>query len=126
MKLSNQLLPFVTFHFLADVLVVQESNKECPDSNGQGGTITFEWDTPVLLSDIGLMDADEDNQRIRIHYADGYFETFAYDGFGDNAVQRVVASKLNVVKLEVIFSGTGMWLAVAVLLCCCEFVSPFY
>ena len=53
------------------------------------------------------MDVDEDNQRIRIHYADGFFETFTYAGFGDNAVQRLIASKINVVKVELSFPGTA-------------------
>jgi hypothetical protein len=53
------------------------------------------------------MDVDEAEQRIRITYADGVSETFAYPGFGDNAVQRVICNKLNVKMLEVIFPGTG-------------------
>jgi hypothetical protein len=88
-------------------LVVQESNKPCPDSNPQGGTLKFTFDTPVLISDIGLMDVDEAEQRIRITYDDGVSEVFAYPGFGDNAVQRVICNKLNVKILEIILPGTG-------------------
>jgi hypothetical protein len=90
-----------------DVLIVQEDDKMCPDSNPGGGTLKFVFDTPVLVSDIGLMDVDEEEQRIRFTYADGFSELFAYNGFGDNAVQRVICNKLNVKELEVIFPGTG-------------------
>ena len=96
------------FSFLViDVLVVQESNKVCPDANQSGGTLTFSFDNPVLLSDIGLMDVDESGQRMKFTYADGVAETFTYAGFGDNAVQRVLASKFNVKKVEIIFPGSG-------------------
>lgn len=53
------------------------------------------------------MDVDEKEQRIKITYDDGVSELFAYPGFGDNAVQRVICSKLNVKILEVFFPGTG-------------------
>ena len=89
------------------MLVVQESNKRCPDASQSGGTLTFSFDNPVLLSDIGLMDVDESDQRMIVTYADGVAETFTYSSFGDNSVQRVLASKLNVKKVEVIFPGSG-------------------
>lgn len=79
----------------------------CPLPNRQGGAITFTWVEPVLLSDIGLMNVDGDGQRIKVYYNDGIFETFAYSGFGENAVQRIVFGKMHVIKVEVIFSGTG-------------------
>ena len=89
------------------MLVVQESDKDCPDASQSGGTLTFSFDNPVLLSDIGIMDADESDQRMRVTYADGVAETFTYSSFGDNSVQRVLASKLNVKKVEVVFPGSG-------------------
>jgi hypothetical protein len=53
------------------------------------------------------MDVDEAEQRIKITYDDGVAELFAYPGFGDNAVQRVICNKLNVKMLEIILPGTG-------------------
>lgn len=61
----------------------------------------------MLLSDIGLMDVNEDGQRIIIRYADGVYETFTYQGFGENAVQRVVTGKMHVIEVTVKFPGTG-------------------
>jgi hypothetical protein len=107
MSLSSITLTSSLLLCSTDVLIVQESDKSCPDSNPQGGTLKFVFDTPVLVSDIGLMDVDEEEQRIRITYDDGVSELFAYSGFGDNAVQRVICNKLNVKELEVIFPGTG-------------------
>lgn len=85
----------------------ESKNKVCPNSNSFGGSIKFIFDTPVLISDIGLMDVDEAEQRINITFADGVSELFAYPAFGDNAVQRIIFGTLNVKTLEIIFPGTG-------------------
>ena len=54
-----------------------------------------------------MMDVDEENQRLKVTYADGVSETFTFPGFGDNAVQRVQMNKQNVMKVEVMFPGSG-------------------
>jgi hypothetical protein len=89
------------------VLVIQETDKACPDATHNGGTLTFSFDTPLLISDIGMMDVDEENQRLKVTFADGVSETFTFSGFGDNAVQRVQMNKQNVIKVEVMFPGSG-------------------
>jgi len=54
------------------------------------------------------MDVDgQEAQRIRVVYADGVSELFAYPGSGDNSVQRIVINKINVKQVEVIFPATG-------------------
>jgi hypothetical protein len=61
-----------------------------------GGTMAFTFTTPVLFSEIGLMDIPNTNlQSLVFTYQDGMVETFAYKGLGDNSVQRVIANKMN-------------------------------
>ena len=88
-------------------LVIQESNKERPDDNWKGGTIRFEFQEPVLFSDIGVMDIDEVDQRIRFFFSNGSKKTYTYRGLGSNSVQRVIANQYDVVRVDVIFPSSG-------------------
>ena len=90
---------------IIDVLIIQESNKPEPDDSAAGGNLTFTFGAPVLFSDIGLMDIEEKTQRMIFTYQDGRKETFTFVGYGDNGVQRVIANKPNVRKLEVLLQG---------------------
>jgi hypothetical protein len=68
----------------------------------------FQFDSPVYFVDIGLLDADETQTRLLITYEDNAVETYKFTTFGDNSVQRVIVSKNNVIKLEVLFvTGSG-------------------
>ena len=70
--------------------------------------MTFTFTQPVLFSDIALLDIPGTNlQRLVFTYQDGKVETFTYKGLGDNAVQRVIANKRNVMKLDVFIPYSG-------------------
>jgi hypothetical protein len=69
--------------------------------------ITFEFDKPVFLLDVGLIDVDESAQKLVFQYADGRSEVFTFHGLGDNSVQRVIANKFRVKKLVVVLQGTA-------------------
>jgi hypothetical protein len=86
-------------------LIIQESNKLAPDDVWNTGNLTFSFGEPVLFSDIGLMDIEESKQRMIFTYEDGRKEIFTFVGYGDNGVQRVIANKPNVRKLEVLLQG---------------------
>jgi hypothetical protein len=88
-------------------LIIQEANVTNPLASTYGGNITFDFDSPVLLSDIGLIDVDEFDHKLIFFYQDGASEIFTYRGLGDNAVQRVIANKFLVKKLIVILTGTA-------------------
>jgi hypothetical protein len=90
-----------------DVLIIQESNTVITKANKKGGNITFDFDKPVFLSDVGLINVDESLQNLLFLYADGSSETFAFIGLGDNSVQRVIANKFRVRRLVVILKGTA-------------------
>jgi len=54
-----------------------------------------------------MMDIDETAQTIQFTFANGNTEKYTYQGFGDNAVQRVIANKSDVVKVEVFLPKSG-------------------
>lgn len=89
-------------------MIIQEQGANFPDDSARGGSITFDFDEPVLVSDIGMMDIDETGQRMRFKYSTSRWrETFRYVGFGDNSVQRVIANKRNVKQLIVVLESSG-------------------
>jgi hypothetical protein len=88
-------------------LIVQEDNSAEPDDNAHGGTITFQFDKPVFINDVGVMDIQHLEQTMTFTYSNGGREAFKYRGFGDNAVQRVISNKRGVIKLDVFFRSSG-------------------
>lgn len=87
--------------------MIQEHDSAIPDDSQWGGTIRFDFDTPVLFSDIGLMDIDETTHSFTFTYAEGAKKTYSYVGYGDNAVQRVITNQYDVTRLEVFFPKSG-------------------
>jgi hypothetical protein len=88
-------------------LIIQESLTSYAKANSFGGNITFDFDTPVLVSDIGLIDVDEGDQRLILTYENGSMEIFVYRGFGNNAVQRVIINKFFVKRMVVMLKGSA-------------------
>ena len=86
--------------FFVDVLIVQDLKTlgECsvPYSNDIG--IIFEFDFPVYLQDIGLMNAVETSASLEVTYADEVIESFPIHTFGNNSVQRIIVDKANVIR----------------------------
>lgn len=90
------------------VLIIQQGGRGGePSDNARGGTLRFDFEKPVFFSDIGLMDIDEKDQGLIFTSSDGSRKLFTYKGFGDNGVQRVIANQYDVIKLEVVFPGSG-------------------
>jgi hypothetical protein len=87
--------------------MIQETNTIFPKANKNGGNITFAFDKPVLVSDIGLLDIDETNQKLIFEYQKKNVEIFTFRGLGDNSVQRVIVNKFRVTKLIVVLTGTA-------------------
>jgi hypothetical protein len=88
-----------------DALILQTSSKSgtCPIPSSIGGTLSFNFDTPVYFHDLGVLDMDESDSRLEMTYSDDVIESFNFERFGNNAVQRVIVSKPNVKKMELVF-----------------------
>ena len=95
---------------LGNVLVIQESDKACPDDAGDGGWLTFEFPHPTEVSFAKLLDVDEKNNRPRFHiyYANETYELSGkVDATGDNGVIDWPLSAKDVVKVSLEFWGSG-------------------
>ena len=95
------------YYYYSDALVIQEANTSYPRANSSGGKLTFTFDAPVLLIDIGLIDMEESNSQVILTYQSGAKETVYYSGLGENSVMRLILNKLKVMKLEVVFTGVA-------------------
>jgi hypothetical protein len=84
---------------LVDVLIVQDLNalEECPVPYSNNIGINFEFDFPVYLQDIGLINAIETTASLEVTYVDNVIESFPIHTFGNNSVQRIVIDKANVI-----------------------------
>jgi len=102
---------------LGNVLIIQESNKNAPDDNEFGGTISFSFATPAKIEDVVLLDIEESG-TIVVTTSGGSKQTFPYTGKGDNAVQSETINVDNVVKLVVNLPGSGAVAELGVCLPC--------
>jgi hypothetical protein len=91
----------------SDALIIQENATSFSKANRHGGNLTFEFDAPVFISDIGFIDIDDINQMLVFEFFDGKIETYTYRELGDNSVQRVIANKFRVKKLIAVLTGTA-------------------
>ena len=106
---------------LGQILIISEDgNSANPDDNAGGGTIIFDFDFPVRVEEVVILDIDEGMGG----------DIVAYDGggsmigmgimssvLGDNSVQTVAVGADGVRSLEVFFPGSG---AVAGIVFCPE------
>ena len=103
--------PYANCEPLGNVLIIQESNKDCPDDTAGGGWLIFEFPQPTEVNFAKLLDVDEGNNRPRfkIHYGDGSTPklTDRVPGTGDNGVIQFALNENNVVKVELEFWGSG-------------------
>jgi hypothetical protein len=90
-------------------LIIQDPNTNDVTYNAKGGDIIFEFDIPVLISDIGLLDVEETGQMLKFAYKgnNGHKDDYTYVGYGINSAQRVIANKRNVKKLIIRLRGSG-------------------
>jgi len=96
---------------LGNVLIIQETNKDCADDSQQGGTITFDFKQPATVNLAKLLDVDESENTpdIVLTYSKiGSDEkTINVDATGDNGVWSKQLNENDVIKIEVKFWGSG-------------------
>jgi hypothetical protein len=92
---------------LNNVLIIQEDDKKSPDDNHGGGTLTFDFDGPVAINTISMINVEDDKDYVEAVDSDGKkYISFATD-MGTNSVQYVPVNVRNVVKLTVYLGGSG-------------------
>lgn len=93
--------------FLSDVLIIPEPDESILTPSANGGTITFKFNQPVFISTIGLMSIDAAGSTLTFHSRGQTPQSYGFRELGVNSVQRVIAEKSNVVKLEVTLVRPG-------------------
>ena len=78
------------FHAHNNVLVIQESDKPVVDNASCNGILTFDFKTPVILRDFGLLDTDDGNvSQILVCTLDGGQHIVSASSLGDNLYQTI-------------------------------------
>jgi hypothetical protein len=91
-----------------NVLIISEDgNSTNPDDNKFGGVITFDFDPPMDLHSIGLLD-NEESATFEVFTSDGGSSVVINENGGDNSWESVRSvAKPSVNKLVVKFAGSG-------------------
>lgn len=92
------------------MLIIQDTRYSYPRPNAIGGTITFKFAEPVVVSDIGVMNIDDAEEGRLTFYIKGLgksTQAYGFNGMGANSVQHMITNKSNVRKVEVRLSGPG-------------------
>ena len=96
---------------LSSVLIISEDgDQQDPDDNAQGGTLRFDWDSPVQVTQVGILDIDagESDGNVTAYGADGgSLEQVAIAPLGNNTVQQVGIGQDGVSRLDVNLQGSG-------------------
>ena len=94
---------------LRNVLIISEDNDAGdPDDNGNGGTLIFDFDNPVMIDEVGIMDIDSAGNRIDLFDAVGALILSApIESVGNNGVGRVALDATGVSKMEIVLTGSG-------------------
>jgi len=94
-----------------NVLIISEDNNSLdPDDNFAGGAFRFQWDTPVQVKEIGLLDIDS-NEQFRIITLDSNDNVISNSGFlpgnGNNQLLDISLDADDVSAMIVNISNSG-------------------
>mmetsp|Transcript_6501 Transcript_6501/g.9863 ORF Transcript_6501/g.9863 Transcript_6501/m.9863 type:complete len:632 (-) Transcript_6501:205-2100(-) len=110
-----------------NVLIIQESNKSCPDDTGDGGELLFEFTEATDVNFATLLDVDfsENTPEFYLTYGDGSTSSkIDTTGTGDNGLFKKSLGASNVKKVKLVFHGSGSISELSYRFCPPEGVSP--
>lgn len=92
---------------LGKILILSEDGDATdPDDNAQGGTLIFDFASPVELADLSLLDAG--GGSIQAFDVDGgLIASAAITNLGNNGLQRIEIQASGVSRLEIALDGSG-------------------
>lgn len=108
-------------NFLGNVLIIAENDHDAnrdglvddPDDEARGGTLTVDFNSPVRVDYLDLLDIDETGGTIRTTDVNGATNTINIPNLGENSYQRVPVNGNNLVELEINLVGSGALAEVA-------------
>jgi uncharacterized repeat protein (TIGR01451 family) len=92
------------------LILSQDGDPTDPDDAREGGTITFNWDTPVRVNQIGVLDVDtyDDGTTVTTYdVAGNVIDSYELQTQGDNSFQILSMDDIDVSRMEVFFSGSS-------------------
>ena len=94
---------------LGNVLIISEDNDaNDPDDNYNGGVLIFDFDNPVMIDEVGILDIDSSGNHIDLFDSSGaLISSTTITEVGNNGVGRVALDALGVSKMEIHFTGSG-------------------
>jgi len=111
---------------LGNVMILQstdDANDPLADDSSAGGTMIFNFDQPVRVHQIGILDIDdEDGGNAKLYDGDNnLLQCVFYHRYGENAFENLGVDVRDVRRVEMFFTGSG---ATASLLFCQEDDEP--
>jgi major membrane immunogen (membrane-anchored lipoprotein) len=88
----------------------QDGDPTDPNDNREGGTITFDWETPVRINQIGVLDVDTNEPGgtvVTYDANDNPIGTYNLIPLGDNSFQIVTIGDINVSRMDVNFASSA-------------------
>ena len=96
------------FLYPGNALIIQESNKSCPDDSATGGSIIFDFIFGAYIESAVIPDIDENNTpMIMLTFEDGTTEMINTVATGNNGVLDLNIDRENVIQFKITFKGSG-------------------
>jgi len=91
------------------LILSEDGDSSDPDDNARGGTMTFEFDEPVDINTVGVIDMDSNEGQSRVVTTDvnGNQQTVFVEELGENSFQALQIFDEDVVRMDIIFTGSG-------------------
>ena len=91
------------------LIISKDGDSEAPCDAPGGGTMTFEWNDPVRICFVDILDIEENGAKIQIFDALGtqIGTDIPIANLGDNSWQRITINTNYVAKMTVTFPGSG-------------------
>ncbi|NEP03262.1 MAG: hypothetical protein F6K58_32420, partial [Symploca sp. SIO2E9] len=93
-----------------NILIISEDGDSTdPDDNATGGTLRFDWENPVNIDYIEILDADSNQSGSIITYdlEGNELNTYEIPNLGDNGLQRILINNESVARVDVNLVTSG-------------------
>jgi len=90
------------------LIISEDGDSSDPDDDAQGGTLTFDFDTPQFIDNVTLLDIQTNNATVEFFTTAGVsIATLSVPNGGNGNIVNVIADIDNVSSMEVYFPNSG-------------------
>ncbi|MBD1996656.1 esterase-like activity of phytase family protein [Leptolyngbya sp. FACHB-541] len=92
-----------------NVLIISEDgNSSNPDDNGEGGTVSFQWDSLVGVVSVGLLDIEEAGGTVTLYDSERTaIKTIEIPPLENNSFQQLSLNATGVSAMDIFLVGSG-------------------